>query len=94
MKVENREFKEKQIGNRYADVFLQAMKSSPTNGMTVGEMKDVSKLIDLIEAHKDDSIIEIKESQVKIILKKTREIKWVVYNKELIEMDDYLESLK
>jgi len=93
MKVENREFKEKQIGNRYINVFLQALKKSPTKGLNIGEMRELSGTIDVLEAHRKDKTFELTKDQIKQILEKTREIQWVVYNKELIEMDDYLNSL-
>ena len=91
MKVKNKEFKEKQIGKDYRSVFLRSVKNASVEGMTVGQMKDLRSLIDKLEI--EGTEIDLTKKEIETIKEKTRAIKWLVFNKELIEMDEYLESL-
>jgi rubrerythrin len=91
--IQNKEFDEKALGSNYARIILKGIKSATTEGMSVGEMKDACSLIEKIELNMDAETIEVTDIELLTILEKTRAIKWVVFSKELIEMDDYLGSL-
>ncbi len=94
VKVENSEFENQSaFGKRYSAVMLKSLRNAPTTGMTVGGMKEISEVIDVIEKAKDDLMILLTPAQLKVVLKKTREIPWLVFDKELITLDDYLGSL-
>lgn len=93
IKVENSEFKNKAFGERYSYVFLRALKNSPLEGMTVGDMKEIQDIVNYIESWKDLAILEMSKSDIDIIIAKTRAIKWVVFDDEIIQMDNYLASL-
>lgn len=93
MKVENREFMEKGIGQNYADLFLRVLKNSPLKAMTIGEMGEMAGLIKRIEKEKEGKTLDLEPSEIHKIKDRANNFPWAIFSMELVEMDAYLKSL-
>jgi len=61
-------------------------------GVSTGEMRQKFKVIDKLDDSKDEVILNMEEFN--ILLKNYKEIQWNIVDKGIIELEDYLESLK
>lgn len=93
MKVKNTPFKEKAIAENYVDLFARSLRNSPMKGMTIGEMKEISGLLDTLENSKDGEAIDLDAKDIKKIKEHISSMKWVVFSQELIDLDAYLGTL-
>ena len=96
VKLENKEFKDGEVtrflGKNYAGACISMLENEPAKGMNIGEMRKRSKIIDKIEAVKNDSIIELEDSEAKKIKDIVDNYPFASVKKELIEFSDALEA--
>ena len=91
--VENREFDNKAIGKNYADIIIFSLRNSPVEGMTIQGMRDIQSDLESLESTTENTELEITKKSFVHIIKVIPQIPWKEFNKELIDMDDYFNSL-
>jgi len=91
--VENREFNNKVIGKNYADIIIFSLRNSPVEGMTIQGMRDIQSDLESLEESTDNAELLITAKSFEHIVKVIPQIPWKEFNKELIDMDDYFNSL-
>ena len=91
--VENREFNNKAIGKNYADIIIFSLRNSPVEGMTIQGMRDIESDLSTLEKDSDNAELLITSKSFAHIIKVIPQIPWKEFNKELIDMDDYFNSL-
>ena len=91
--VENREFDNKAIGKNYADIIIFSLRNSPVEGMTIQGMRDIQSDLESLESTTENTELEITKKSFAHIIKVIPQIPWKEFNKELIDMDDYFNSL-
>lgn len=93
VKVENKPLEDIQIGVNYGSVIVSLIKAYPVKGLTIGDMREMTKEIDELEKACDGTDIEVSEKFFNHAMEVLPLLPFKVYSKELIEMDDYFNSL-
>jgi len=80
----------------YFELAISCLKSNATRGITIGQMRDQIKIIDLLEDSQNAIVrdISLTPSQLSIIIKSVEEMQWAVMDRNLVDFYDYIQGLK
>ena len=78
----------------YFELITACLNGQAAKGISIGQMRYVIKVIDLFDNFKLATSILLTPSQLAIVQKSVEEMQWAIIDPALVEMYDYILSLK
>ena len=78
----------------YADMCKTAINNVPREGFTVDEMRKRLRIMDAIEAAKDQDLITVEDADIAVLKHCVAEIRWIRLDKAIVEFVDYIQAIK
>lgn len=77
---------------KYSHLLITVLNQPPKEGATIQDMRRDFRLIDLLEGAKET--FELNEADIKYVATAISKCVWGIRHKDLIEFEDYINSLK